>query len=110
MNSMIGRDHEPGSSRLSGPASWVLFENERRTKSRLTCIWDVNTRDGTPLGEVRWFTSWRRYVFIPRSGSLYEQDCLRVLAEFCERQTNLNKQFARNRREIREREPGRANG
>lgn len=81
--------------------AWVLFDNERRTKSRRTCIWDVNTRDGNPLGEVRWFAAWRCYVFVPMDGTLYEKKCLRVIAGFCERQTNLNKQFAQQRREMR---------
>lgn len=81
--------------------SWLSFENERRTASRLTCIWEVWC-EGAELGVVRWFSRWRRYVFEPSGGTVYEQDCLRQLAEFCERQTNLNKQIARNRRASRE--------
>lgn len=84
---------------------WVLFENERHTKSRLTRIWDVNTREGNPLGDVRWFAAWRRYVFVPMGGTLYEEDCLRTIAEFCERQTVLNRQIARDRRQYREPSP-----
>lgn len=83
---------------MASKEAWVLFENERRTASKLTRIWDVNTRDGSGLGIVQWFPRWRCYVFVPTYGTVYERDCLRDIAEFCERQTNLNKQIARDRR------------
>lgn len=51
---------------------------------------------GDPLGEVKWFGRWRKYAFFPERDCVFEQDCLRVIAEFCERHTReLRQQWSR---------------
>lgn len=39
------------------------------------------------LGQIYWFGRWKRYSFYPASETVFEQDCLRKIADFCERQT-----------------------
>lgn len=36
------------------------------------------------LGEIRFYSRWRKYAFFPYEGTLYEEDCLRDIAAFCE--------------------------
>lgn len=67
--------------------SWIeFFEVEARSKLR-TKIWKVATTDGATLGHVRWYSPWRKYVFVPVEGSFYEEDCLADIAKFCETAT-----------------------
>ena len=42
------------------------------------------------LGYVQWFGRWRKYAFFPRPGSVFEKDCLRLIADFCERHTKTH--------------------
>lgn len=39
------------------------------------------------LGYVKWFGRWRRYAFFPAPSCVFEKDCLRALADFCELKT-----------------------
>lgn len=36
------------------------------------------------LGEIKFYPKWRAYAFFPFPRTLYEQDCLRDIATFCE--------------------------
>lgn len=53
--------------------------------------WYIRRKDAPasdkPLGAVLFYPRWRRYVFQPYSNTLYEHDCLRDIADFCEAQT-----------------------
>jgi hypothetical protein len=53
--------------------------------------WAVLTQEGAPLGAVRWFSRWRCYAFYPEPGTIYERQCLRDLADFCEEQTQMHR-------------------
>lgn len=42
-----------------------------------TVIISVNARsDGYRLGTIRWFPSWRQYVFIPAIGTVWSSGCI----------------------------------
>jgi hypothetical protein len=43
--------------------------------------------DRQSLGEVRWFGRWRKYAFFPIGTAVFEADCLRDIAQFCEART-----------------------
>lgn len=49
--------------------------------------WTVESKDGVPLGTVAWFSHWRKYTFQPYGATIYEQTCLREVAEFIELRT-----------------------
>lgn len=63
------------------------------SKSGKTQVFDVLRAPGPPrLGVVRWSGRWRRYVFCPEEETLYDAECLRELAAFCEAKTHEHKQ------------------
>lgn len=71
--------------------SWLNFESETeathpKMKGRKTAIWTVYG-NGASLGEVSWFGRWRTYAFFPKDRCVFEKDCLREIAEFCEEMT-----------------------
>jgi hypothetical protein len=69
-------------------AKWIRFEKRPTTPGYKTDIWHVVATQGDGyLGTVKWWGGWRRYCFFPADGSLYEQDCLRDIADFCETET-----------------------
>ena len=48
-----------------------------------TKVWSV-AASGTPLGAIRWYSQWRRYVFYPHAGTLYDAECLHDITSFIE--------------------------
>jgi hypothetical protein len=70
---------------------WIFFSYRRKSKSGLTSIWRVQDRDAHVLGEIRWYAPWRRYALYPEPETVWEQDCLRVAADFCQVQTKKHR-------------------
>ena len=72
-------------------AKWLRFDlAPSRGK---TSVWFVvSKQQGETLGEIKWYGGWRRYCFFPFAETLYEQDCLRSIAEFCETETCKHRQ------------------
>jgi len=66
---------------------------------RKTLIWRVESRDApyVKLGEVRFYPQWRKYCFFPADRTLFEPDCLRDIAQFCEDKTVEWRQSCRQR-------------
>lgn len=57
-----------------------------------TKTWYVmNKYDDIHLGWIGWFAKWRKYAFFPKPETVYEQVCLRDIAEFCERKNAEHK-------------------
>jgi hypothetical protein len=65
---------------------WVRFVLTD-TPGRKTKVWLVQTKDGEDLGEIKFWPRWRKYSFFPLPNTLYEQDCLWDIADFCARKT-----------------------
>jgi len=65
-------------------SKFIKFSRPRKSKSKKTQIWRVLTNDDSLLGEIRWFSRWRRYAFHPDVYTVFEHDCLRKIADFCE--------------------------
>ena len=52
------------------------------------------TEKGKPLRElgfIGWYPQWRKFCFIPNAHTIYEQDCLRDIANYCEAKTKERK-------------------
>ena len=50
-----------------------------------TNIWRVvNKHHGSILGEVKWFSHWRQYCFMPEPDTVFSWDCLRTIDIFIE--------------------------
>lgn len=52
---------------------------------------DWGLPNGLRLGIVKWHPSWRRFAFFPYDETLFEPDCLRDIADFCEGETKKRK-------------------
>ena len=77
---------------------WIEFEviepPEDLNYKPKTQRWAVQTKDTyLQLGIVRWHNSWRKYAFFPYEGTLFEQTCLRDIANFIEDETKKHKDF-----------------
>lgn len=69
---------------------WVTITWSRESASGKTNIWWVTNKD-IILGEVRWHTRWRKYAFYPESNTIFEEDCMRDIANWCEQATRRHK-------------------
>lgn len=59
---------------------WCCVEEQPPTgKTRRFIVTDAA---GNPLGDVKWFSTWRRYAFYPGRLTVYEPTCLRDIAAF----------------------------
>ena len=66
-------------------AKWIDFVLAEEGEK--TNIWDVVTSEGNKkLGIIKWFGRWRKYSFFPLSDTVYENNCLKDIAEFIEEQ------------------------
>ncbi len=64
---------------------YMTVEEHPPRGTHVTSVWIVrNARSQNPLGEVRWYTAWRQYVFIPNvhTGPLFNARCLFDLLGF----------------------------
>lgn len=68
-------------------ATHIRFSLVGTSPSGKTSLWNVYAEAGTYLGEVKWFGRWRKYSFYPAPDCVFEQTCLRELAEFIEART-----------------------
>lgn len=60
-------------------------------KPKTKVWWVVSKYDGLFLGWVGWFPRWRKYAFFPQKDTVYEEVCLREIADFCVKHTKAHK-------------------
>ncbi len=66
--------------------TWIRFEE--LPPAPKTKRWAVISKDQEiTIGAVTWFGPWRKYCFHPEMGTVFEQVCLREIADFCESET-----------------------
>ena len=72
-------------------SKWITFQ-EAVPKPK-TKVWHVLSRDQqASLGIVQWHGPWRRYAFFPYGFCVFEEQCLRDVAEFCEGKTREHRE------------------
>lgn len=70
---------------------WIRIE-KIYNDGRKTDVFEVwNIHDACSLGIIKWKANWRKYAFFPYECSYFEQDCLRDIAEFIEKETKKYK-------------------
>jgi hypothetical protein len=53
-----------------------------------TKTWEIQERNThCPLGGIMWYAPWRKYAAFFSASTVYEEACLREVADFCERKT-----------------------
>ncbi len=69
-----------------------LHFTEGPNKPKTKTWYVVNKHDDIQLGWVGWFARWRKYAFFPKIKTVYEEDCLKDIAQFCIDKTVEHKQ------------------
>ncbi len=86
-------------------SKWIEFSEPRSSKSGKTNIWAIYTKNQEELfsdlrlGQVQWRSPWRTYAFFPEGDTLYNAECLRDIAQFCEDKTKEHRQLLKKRNE-----------
>ena len=66
-------------------AKWIDFVLVKEGEK--TNAWHIVTNKGRKMiGIIKWFPRWRKYAFFPFADTIYEDDCLKDIAEFIEQQ------------------------
>ena len=66
-------------------SKWIEFEHYPSKEGCKTSLWIVKTKeDSIPLGLIKWYGAWRTYAFFPANDTIFEDDCLRDIAQFIE--------------------------
>ena len=47
----------------------------------------LNTLAKIPLGTIRFHGAWRKYLFVPDAGTMFDPDCLDEISKFAREQT-----------------------
>lgn len=51
----------------------------------------MNKESRIQIGTVSWYGAWRKYCFHPGPMTVFEEVCLRDIAEFCESETGKHR-------------------
>ena len=68
------------------PGTYITFRRDYSKEKGVTQVWTVDD-----IGVVKWFGRWRKYSFFPNADSVYEETCLREIAEFCQQLTKAHR-------------------
>lgn len=71
---------------------WIIAVSAGTSPSGKTRIWQIESKRSALLGDVRWYGPWRKYAFFPEANTIFEQDCLRDIADFIERETKAHRE------------------
>lgn len=63
---------------------WISICFSCNSKSGKTKIYKIMSDYGGFIGEIKWYAQWRKYAFYPQNNTVYEQDCLKDIAQFLE--------------------------
>jgi hypothetical protein len=64
------------------PSKYLRFQQESVKAGRKTAVFAVVSQSSSDvLGRIAWYGPWRQYVFYPADGTLYNLDCLEVIAD-----------------------------
>ena len=66
---------------------WIEIE-ELANEGKKTGTFEVrNVLDKVSLGIIKWKANWRKYAFFPYPQTCYEQNCMKDISEFIEKET-----------------------
>lgn len=74
-------------------SKWIVFEKIGKSKTGKTNIWRVSdAKGGYEVAEIRWYGRWRRYALFPLGFTIFDHECLREVADFCETESKKARQ------------------
>ena len=77
--------------RMYKVSKWIKFiEVDEKPKTK---VWSVQTIESElEIGIIKWRPSWRKYCFFPDNETVFEEDCLRDIADFIIEKTKEHKE------------------
>ena len=64
-------------------SKYISILESDRSASGKTRTWEiVNTRHNEVCGKIKWYGGFRKYVFYPTDGFLFDASCMRIVAEW----------------------------
>ena len=66
----------------------TIFSLPPGSPRTVTKLWSVVAEGGSVLGMIKWYAPWRKYAFFPFTDTLYEEVCMREIANFIEHRTH----------------------
>jgi len=70
---------------------FIHFKKKVEDK-RKTSVWDCAANDNECLlGQVKWYSPWRQYCFLPEAFTVFHAGCLRDVAHFIQQLTEERK-------------------
>lgn len=83
----------------AGRESYITIQFAGKSPSGKTSLFEViAVESGGLLGSILWYGPWRSYAFEPLALTVFEQRCLREIADFCERETKAHRAVRRENR------------
>lgn len=74
-------------------SKWIKFEHYPPKQGCKTSMWIVKAKEGdVTIGLIKWYCAWRSYCFFPANDTIFEEDCLRDIANFIEVETRKHKE------------------
>jgi hypothetical protein len=86
--------------RTAWKAACSFWRNDRSPK-RKTDVWEVwRLCDAAHVGQIRWYSRWRRYCFFPTAGTMFDADHLGSISQFLDEETAAHRKGKRAFREV----------
>jgi len=78
-------------------SKWIRFELLNTPERKTSIVRVVAIQGSCLLGEIKWYGAWRKYCFFPAPNlmTIFEEDCLRDIAQFCEEATRAHRESKR---------------
>lgn len=70
--------------------NYLTFNEQPPITGRVTKTWNVSSAGSGSLGLVGWYSPWRKYGF-HANPCIFDETCMREIAEFCEKKTREHK-------------------
>jgi hypothetical protein len=84
--------------KLKKSQKWIRFtKGAPRYGMKTFTFFVLSAENDSLLGTVRWYSHWRRYAFFPDPKTVFEQDCLRDIADFCAERTREHRARSKDR-------------
>ena len=75
---------------------YLRFEMvEKKPKTEVYVVSSLKEFDNEVLAKISWYGKWRRYVFYPSEGTLFDSACLGEVKEFIDNLMKKRKQANR---------------
>ena len=69
---------------LENNPKWIHFNLVSKTDK--TGTYDVIANEGNiVLGQIKWYSPWRKYSFFPNNNTLFEKTCLQDIINFIDK-------------------------